>query len=333
MAQRAVEVIPTERKSAVLTSSALACLSRIATVNLTAGCAHGCLYCYARGYSCYPGEGRIKLYANTLDKLRAELPRKRKRPTVVYFSPSSDPFQPVREVLDLAYEVMRFLLESGVSVAFLSKGHLPERHMRLLESHAAQVRAGIGLISLDDDLLGIFELRAASAGTRLRQAERLVEAGISTRVRVDPILPGLTDDERTLGHLCAAISRTGVTEIAASTLYLRPAVAASLRHGIHDAGTRRRLFGRFRDGERIAIDARDSSAFGLVRDARRMAYDRLKRVAGRHRLAVKVCACKNPDLATDTCSIAGDRVDTEEDGGQINLLQDAGSGVTVARVP
>ncbi|MHC5055365.1 MAG: SPL family radical SAM protein [Planctomycetota bacterium] len=332
MPQRAVEVIPTERKSAVLTPSALACLSRIATVNLTAGCAHGCLYCYARGYSCYPGEGRIKLYANALDKLRAELPRKRKRPTVVYFSPSSDPFQPVPEVLDLAYEVMRCLLESGVSVAFLSKGHLPERQMRLLESHAAQVRAGIGLISLDDDLLGVFEPRAASAGTRLRQAERLVEAGISTMVRVDPILPGVTDDGETFEQLCAAVSRTGVTEIAASMLYLRPAVAASLRHGIHDAETRRRLFACYRGGERIAIDARDSSAFGLSREARQAIYDRLSRIAAGHGLTVKVCACKNPDLASGSCGIAGDWPRAEE-GEQIDLLQETGSGVTVMRVP
>jgi DNA repair photolyase len=237
VARRAVKVIPTERKSAVLTPSALACLSRIPTVNLTAGCAHGCLYCYTRGFSCYPGEGKVKLYANTLDKLRAELPRKRRRPTVVYFSPSSDPFQPVPEVLDLAYDVMRFLLESGVSVAFLTKGRILERHMHLLEAHARNVRAGIGLVSLDDRLLSTFEPGAASAGARLRQAERLVEAGIGTAVRVDPILPGLTDDERTLAQLCAAVSRTGVTEIAASTLYLRPAVAASLRYGIHDADT------------------------------------------------------------------------------------------------
>ena len=48
-----VKLIRTKRRSAVLTPSSLACLSRIPTVNLTAGCAHGCLYCYTRGYRAY----------------------------------------------------------------------------------------------------------------------------------------------------------------------------------------------------------------------------------------------------------------------------------------
>jgi sulfatase maturation enzyme AslB (radical SAM superfamily) len=85
-----MKVVPIERKSAVLTPSSLACLSNIATINLTAGCAHGCIYCYTQGYSNSPRDGTIHLYANTADKLAQELRRKRKLPRAVYFSPSSD---------------------------------------------------------------------------------------------------------------------------------------------------------------------------------------------------------------------------------------------------
>ena len=41
-----VTVTPAERKLRVLTPSSIACLARIPTINLTAGCAHGCIYCY-----------------------------------------------------------------------------------------------------------------------------------------------------------------------------------------------------------------------------------------------------------------------------------------------
>ena len=61
----------------MLTPSSLACLAHVPTVNLTAGCAHECCYCYARGYLTHPGEGRVAFYTNTLAKLRDEL---RKRP-------------------------------------------------------------------------------------------------------------------------------------------------------------------------------------------------------------------------------------------------------------
>jgi DNA repair photolyase len=151
------QVLYAERKAALLSPSQLACLSHMPTINLTAGCVHGCLYCYAQSYSQYPGHGRITLYANTLEKLRTEFPRKRKRPEVVYFSSSSDAFQPVTEVLDLTFHVFEFLLRQGVGVAFLTKGRIPDRHMELLKAHASNVHAGIGLITLDKQAWRTFE--------------------------------------------------------------------------------------------------------------------------------------------------------------------------------
>ena len=67
------------------------------TINLTAGCAIGCVYCYAVGYGSHPDEGSVVLYEDTLERLKRELPRKRKAPRSVFFSPSSDIFQPVAQ--------------------------------------------------------------------------------------------------------------------------------------------------------------------------------------------------------------------------------------------
>ncbi len=130
-----MKVEPVQRKSAILTPSSLACLSKVATINLTRGCAHRCAYCYTRGYRSYPAEDTVGLYVNTAAKLSDELDRKRRLPRLVYFSPSSDLFQPVPEVLDLAFEVLEILLQRGVAVAFLTKGAIPGRHMRLLTAN------------------------------------------------------------------------------------------------------------------------------------------------------------------------------------------------------
>ena len=182
------QVIRIERKSAVLTPSSLACLAHVPTVNLTAGCAHECRYCYARGYLTHPGEGKITFYTNTLAKLREELRRKRKKPTTVYFSPSSDPFQPVPEVLNMAYDVFRFLLESEIGVAFVTKGRIPERHRNLLAAHAPLVQGRIGLITLDPGTAAAFEPGAATPEVRLAQAAELIGARVPVEARLDPIL-------------------------------------------------------------------------------------------------------------------------------------------------
>ncbi len=75
-----VELIRRSRRTTVLTPSSLPCLKAFPTINITEGCAHGCIYCYTRGYSNYPGDGRVVLFENTPDLVSQELSRKRRKP-------------------------------------------------------------------------------------------------------------------------------------------------------------------------------------------------------------------------------------------------------------
>jgi DNA repair photolyase len=299
------QVIPIERKSAVLTPSSLACLAHVPTVNLTAGCAHECRYCYARGYLTHPGEGKVRFYTNTLSKLREELRRKRKKPTTVYFSPSSDPFQPVPEVLKMAYDVFRFLLESEIGVAFVTKGRIPALHRDLLAAHPTLVQGRIGLITLDPRIAAAFEPCAATPEVRLAQAAELIAAGVPVEARLDPILPGVTDGVDCLEPLCAALVRIGVRRIAASVLFLRPAVIGSLRRHVEDKRMLHRMLDCFAGSEPLAIHAGNSRVVALPASARLEIMERLKSIAHRYGLEVLLCACKNPDISSGSCHISG----------------------------
>ena len=238
--------------------------------------------------------------------LREELRRKRKSPVAVYFSPSSDLFQPVPEVLDLAYEVMQFLFAMRIGVAFLSKGEIPEHHMILLRAHPQLVRAQIGLTTLDADVLRTFEPNAAPGQTRLRQARDLVKAGIPTEVRLDPILPGVTDDAESTQRLCREIAMSGVRRIALGVLFLRPAVRHSIRQHLGDSPLQRTLASHFGSVVRLGIHAERSSVMALPRDARRLIYAQVSEIAQQCGLDVAVCGCKNPDLGVGSCNIAGE---------------------------
>jgi len=295
-----------QRKSPVLSPSTLACLSHIPTINLTMGCAHGCLYCYTRGYRAYPGQGRVTMYGNTWEKLQSELRRKRRKPHAIYFSPASDLFQPVPEVLDLAYVVLQEIFDRGIGVAFLTKGAIPQRHMDLLKRNAALVRAQIGLITLDKEVLSAFEPDAAPPDVRLGQLRELNAGGIRTQIRIDPILPGLTDTSDTFERLCAAASNAGVRDAAASSLFVRPALLRKLQEAGATNALVARCLAAFHNPQRLAIHAERSTVTALPACEREKIFQRLERVAARFRIAVKRCACKNPDIATGTCSIAGD---------------------------
>jgi DNA repair photolyase len=317
-----VELIVKDRRSAVLTASQLPCLSRVPTVNLTSGCAHGCLYCYSRGYSQYPGEGKVVLFANTLQKLQAELSRKKVKPAFVYFSPSTDIFQPVDAVLKLTYDVLAFLLSRRIGVAIVSKGVIPAEHMALFESHPEQVRAQIGLITLDKAILQVFEPGCAPVDVRLRQIERLIRLGIDTEVRLDPILPGLTDSPETLNRLFHALSDRGVKRVALNVLYLRPVLLWILRERIPDRRMRDALIERYIPGSKIRVCDERFSQIALPRTEREEIFARAIRLAEAHGITCHCCGCMNPDISNENCNLTGKWGLERQGTGQLDFCED-----------
>lgn len=299
-----VTVTKAVRKSPVLTPSSLACLSAMPTINLTAGCLHDCAYCYIRGYSTYPGDNTITVYENTLEKLRGELSLRRTKPRAVYFSPSSDLFQPAPEVLELTEAVLRFLFSQGIGVAFLTKGRIPEGTLSLLTENAELVRAQIGIVTAEEGISHLFERSAASPRKRLAQMEALITGGVPTEARLDPVLPGLTDD-RSADRLFAALAQVGVKRAAIGVLFLRPAIVGSLRRNVPDKEVLARLLSAYRQRHQIGIRANGSSVQTLSLEARREIFARMAEAAAAHRIEQSICACKNPDLARGSCNIAG----------------------------
>ena len=291
----------------MLAPSTLDCLRGLPTINLTSGGAHQCIYCYSRGFSQYPGENKVVVYANTFEKLKAELPRKRKKPTAVYFSPSTDAFQPIEEVLELSYSCMRFLLENNVGVAILTKGRIPRRHMELFKAHKDLVQARIGVTTLDERIAAAFEPYAAPPHVRIEKMARLVAAGVTTSARLDPILPGVTDGEAQLAALVERIAETGVNEAAIATLFLRPPITGSLRRNL---ASRPQLFNsliaEFGDGRPLVLHAEKSRVQSLSVAKRQRIYSFIRRAAAKHGICVLVCACKNGDMPSQRCSIGGD---------------------------
>src|SRR5262249_48375601 len=131
---------------------------------------------------------------------------------------------------------------------FQTKARIPPRHMALLLAHSPLVRAIIPLATTDRRTLRIFEPHTATPRVRLRQMRELVAGGVSTLARVDPILPGVTDDPDTMHGLCATFAVAGIREIAAGALVLRPAYVKSLRYRLARPQLYRRIVESFDDG-------------------------------------------------------------------------------------
>jgi len=273
------------------------------TINITEGCAHNCAYCYTQGYRSYPGQDRVVLFDNIPELVRAELHRRREKPRRVYFSSSSDAFQPLPEVLDVTFETMSALLEGGVEVAFLTKGVVGERFLDLFAKSPTSVYAQVGVTTTSLHLWSMFEARAAPPAQRLGIIERLKQIGVSVRARLDPLTPGLTDTDDNLRSLLEELSRRGVRNIAASYMFLRPAFAGKVSGQLEAASGSEHTVGTW-SWQDFADGLGRGRMIGLkTRQAR---FDRLEQLAADFSSDVHVCTCKNPHLVAGVnCQIAG----------------------------
>lgn len=298
-----VKVTLVDRKSNVLTPSNLRCLSHLPTINMTAGCVHGCAYCYIRGYSQYPGDEAVVVYRNTAEQVERELKRKKRQPIAVYFCPSSDAFMPVDEVLDQSYRTMSLLLERDIGVQFVTKGTIPDRFLKLFARRPELVAGQIGLTTLNAALNAAIEPHAAPAQQRLDDLGRLIDLGVTASLRADPLIHGVTDDDAGLDHLFAEAAARNVRDVSASYLFLRPAIVGSLKRSIHDPDLLRRIFAPFQDAARSPIRGNDSGGTALPTALRQTKLERARAIAARHGLRMQICGCKNSDLTSSRCHL------------------------------
>ena len=300
-------VIEIERKSAVLRHFGSQCLGKYHTINLTAGCPYECRYCYAQSFRSYPGPGRVNFYANTLERLRRELPRKRKKPELVYFSTSCEPFMPYPQILDELFGTIELLLVHGVFVLISTKSHIPERFLDLFAAHKDLVHVQVGLTTTDDRIRHLLEPNAASVDWRLETLGTLAERGIRTEVRIDPLTPELTDTETSFRELCRAVSERGVRSGAASYLFLRRANVSRLDVWL-GAWSFRKMAARLYT-DRIGHYCGGGTVRIPQRAYRALKYKQLRQTAAGCGIRLNLCACKNPDLTNDCCHPAPPTVD------------------------
>jgi len=293
------QLIYTERKTTPLRRPALPCLSRHYTINLLAGCPHRCRYCYAQSFQSNPGVGKVVFYSNTFELLRKEFPRKRKKPEVAVFSTACEPFAPYPPVLEEMYNVMNLFLEAGVALRVTTKSTTPARFLRLFERHPGMVRVSVGVTTTDEGVRRLMEPRAAPVSARLDSLRELKNSGVPAIVRMDPLIPGLTDGDDNFHSVFRRLADCGVEEAMASYLFVRPSIMKSMNvryNGWSFERMWKELYTR-----RIEKYCGGGTIHIPDPEYRTERYGKLKEIAAEHGILLRLCGCKNPDITSERC--------------------------------
>ena len=293
------KVSPRFRRGKVLTPAQFGCLSGIPTLNITAGCIFQCTYCYARGYRQAPPQGEIHLYVNLPNLLKKELSGKKVAPRWVILNTSSDCFQTHPDILDVTHEVIQILLNGGIGISFLTKGSIPHRFFSLFKRSPDKIFAQMGVVSFSERYWREYEPGTPSPEERLENVQRLKEIGIVPEVRIDPIIPFVTDTEIGAAALFGQLKEVGVKRVTLSYLHLRPAIERQLMKELSPLH-RKMIESCFGIQEWKAIGSSSKTKL-LPKTVREKGYQRMKGIAERFGITASVCQCKNPDLNGDLC--------------------------------
>ena len=204
------------------------------TINPYRGCEFGCKYCYARYTHEFmemaPADFEDKIYAKSAGALllRQEL-RKVGAKEHIALGTATDPYQPAERRFERTRAILEvFAGEIGRYLGITTKSDLVVRDLELLREIARQNVLGVNLTitTLDEKLARQLEPRAPRPALRLEAVEKLSRAGIRTAVFPNPIMPGLTDSDRSLDRLAKAARDHGAQSFGGGPLFLMPSAQA-----------------------------------------------------------------------------------------------------------
>jgi DNA repair photolyase len=162
------------------------------TLNPYAGCPVGCSYCYVPQMAHMQAEERtwgtyVDVKQDAPRLLERQLARLRK-PTTVFMSTATDPYQPVEERYLITRSILQVFERHPQHALFiLTKQSLVERDADIIARlpHAA---VGMSISVINDSLSQIIEPWAPVTSERLAVIRRLSERGITTYVLWAPAI-------------------------------------------------------------------------------------------------------------------------------------------------
>ena len=198
--------------------------------NCYTGCAHGCVYCYARFMQRFhphvePWGGFVDVKINAVEMLGRQL--KRLRPGEVFTCSACDGWQPAEREYGLTRRCCQMLVDAGFRLNVLTKSKLVLRDLDVFTGH--NVCLGVTITTPDDSLARLWEPGASSVSDRLEILARGKAAGLETAVMFGPLLPKISDTPQVLARLFDLAAKADIDRIWTDALNPRPRVWPSVQ--------------------------------------------------------------------------------------------------------
>ena len=166
-------------------------------VNPYIGCAHGCIYCYARFMKRFTGHNNdewgkfVDVKINSVELLEKQLSQKPAK-GIILLGSVTDAYQPIEHKYALTRSIVKVISKHQYPLSILTKSDLVVRDVDIFKK-AIDCEVGLTITMLNKKKAKVIEPLAISPERRLIALSKLKQAGITTYAFIGPILPGITD--------------------------------------------------------------------------------------------------------------------------------------------
>jgi len=200
-------------------------------VNPYRGCAMGCRYCYATYTHEFLGittpetfHSLVYVKTGADAETARRLARVVRRGERIALGTATDPYQPGEAQAGVTRRFLEMVAQHrNARLGIVTKGALILRDVDLLRRihQRSRLSVHVSLITPDAALARELDPWAPPPEVRIEVMRRLVEAGIVVWLGLAPVLPAITDDEKSLDTLLGRVAAAGVRRMFANVLFLR----------------------------------------------------------------------------------------------------------------
>jgi DNA repair photolyase len=189
------------------------------SLNPYTGCAHACTYCFSRAYHARyrdrdvgaAFDKNVEIKKNLVEELRKQL---RRRPQgSLAIGTATDPYQPIEGKYRLTRGCLEALVDYPMPTSIVTKGPLVVRDIDVLKKldEKTDLTVYFSVPCVDEEVVRKTDPGTAPPRQRLRALRMLREAGLDAAVLCMPVLPGISDSEKSLDAAARAASEAGAT--------------------------------------------------------------------------------------------------------------------------
>jgi DNA repair photolyase len=197
------------------------CTGERLLINPYNGCSVGCMFCYARAlpspyFKLFNETGIVTVFSD-FDRVVADQLDSIAVASCGYLSPVSDPFQEVESAYRLSEQIIEEFVSRNIPIEFVTKCEVPQRVVATLRRQ----RHAFGQFSVPtarEDLRRALMTGGASVEALLASMKQCAVAGLPVVLRIDPVIPYLTDSRQELRLLVARGIDAGARHVVASVL-------------------------------------------------------------------------------------------------------------------